>query len=365
MIEANKINGKTYGVPFDSGWYKTFTFLIRKDIREKHGFPEIKSYEDLEKFMYLVKEKEPDLVPYIPHGREFIGLEIPMVLNPEKKMVKSTVAPGIIYFKGNDGKVYNMFDEPEPILWDSWLYARKLYLDGILSKDTMQLFVQDFVKGKGAVSVAYGDAVKISDQTAIAKAVPGAEIESWSPFGADPDLKLVSNFKSGNFMAIPVTSRNKERAMMFLDWMVSSQENYDLFAYGIEGRDYEIVDGDCFRWKLDTQWYYFAWAWVQNPTQDRMQAGLPENAKAALAFRANADNFEPDIALGWEFDRSPVKNEIAQYNAAAKEMLNPIMQGVVDPAVEFPKFKEKVYPIVKKIQEEMQRSLDEYLKNKK
>ncbi|NLO37952.1 MAG: hypothetical protein GX115_00475 [Ruminiclostridium sp.] len=37
-------------------------------------------------------------------------------------------------------------------------------------------------------------------------------------------------------------SRNKERVLMFLDWIQSSQENYRLFRYGLEGRDYNLVN---------------------------------------------------------------------------------------------------------------------------
>ncbi|MFC5649155.1 hypothetical protein ACFPYJ_08430 [Paenibacillus solisilvae] len=40
-----------------------------------------------------------------------------------------------------------------------------------------------------------------------------------------------------NFIAIPKASKNKERAMMFLDWVNANEENYTLVEHGVEGTD--------------------------------------------------------------------------------------------------------------------------------
>ena len=45
-------------------------------------------------------------------------------------------------------------------------------------------------------------------------------------------------FKNGN--AVPSTSTNPEGAVKFLNWLYSSQANYDLFFYGIEGVNYNV-----------------------------------------------------------------------------------------------------------------------------
>ena len=37
-------------------------------------------------------------------------------------------------------------------------------------------------------------------------------------------------------------SNNKERVLMFLNWIQAGTENYRLFRYGLEGRDYALVN---------------------------------------------------------------------------------------------------------------------------
>lgn len=42
---------------------------------------------------------------------------------------------------------------------------------------------------------------------------------------------------------INANSKNKERALMMIELLMTDKECYDLLQYGIEGRQYEIVDG--------------------------------------------------------------------------------------------------------------------------
>jgi large subunit ribosomal protein L7Ae len=64
-------------------------------------------------------------------------------------------------------------------------------------------------------------------------AVPEGEIETFSEWQYVPGMHD-SDYKVYNFLAVPKISKNKERAIMLLDWSNSSQEIYDLFAYGIK-----------------------------------------------------------------------------------------------------------------------------------
>ncbi|MEN2773510.1 hypothetical protein [Acetivibrio clariflavus] len=41
-------------------------------------------------------------------------------------------------------------------------------------------------------------------------------------------------------VAVASNSKNPERVLMFLEWLHKSQENYDLFRYGIKDRHYGL-----------------------------------------------------------------------------------------------------------------------------
>ncbi len=43
--------------------------------------------------------------------------------------------------------------------------------------------------------------------------------------------------------AIPSSSKNAERALMFVEWVHQSQEHYDLVRYGIKGKHYDLAKG--------------------------------------------------------------------------------------------------------------------------
>lgn len=52
-----------------AGWLES-GFLIREDLREKYGMPELKTVADVEKFLYIVKEKETTVKPFDIGGRK-------------------------------------------------------------------------------------------------------------------------------------------------------------------------------------------------------------------------------------------------------------------------------------------------------
>ena len=58
--------------------------------------------------------------------------------------------------------------------------------------------------------------------------IPGGELETFT--FRDYSMPMIRMTKVNNFACISSTSNNKERAMMFLDWMRASKENYDVYV---------------------------------------------------------------------------------------------------------------------------------------
>ena len=54
---------------------------------------------------------------------------------------------------------------------------------------------------------------------------------------------IVATSGSANMTLINANSKNKERALMMIELLMTDKECYDLLQYGIEGRQYEIQDG--------------------------------------------------------------------------------------------------------------------------
>lgn len=361
LLEANKVNGKLYAVPLEVNFVRPWTFVIRKDIREKLGVAPIKTLDELVDFMYKVKEQKLDITPFIPNGPEHIGMLLASMRDPGANLAQVLKYPGL-YTKGNDGKVYNMFDEMDTNLMATFELNHKLYQDGILAKDALTLKNAEFAKGKAAVSTFFDFGVNLATRTALEKAVPGASAEAFSLY--DPSMKLSSTYKAGNYIAVPVISKNKERAVQFINWL-NQKDNYDLLAYGIKGKNWEDAGEGLFKPIAENPYAGIPFAWGWNPKLDRLDASLPEDVINLNKWQRDPANFTADILAGFTFDPSPVSNEVAQLNNTGVELYDPIVMGVVDPTEGLAKLKEKAYDNVKKIQAEYQKQLDAFLASKK
>lgn len=361
MMEANKVNGKLYAIPLEVNFIRPWTFVIRQDIREALGIDPINSYDELISFMYAVKEKYPDITPYIPNGPEHIGVKLASMLDPTANLAPVLNYAGL-YTKGNDGKVYNIFDDMDPMLMKTFETNHKLYQDGILAKDALTLRNSEFAKGKAAVTTFNDFGVNLSTRTALEKAVPGAKAEAFSMF--KPDMKLYSTYKAGNFIAVPVVSKHKERAIQFINWL-NRKENYDLLAYGIEGKNWEDVGDGLYKPIPENPYAGIPFAWGWNPKLDRIDASFPEDVIELNKWERDPANFMPDILAGFTFDPNPVANEVAQLSNLSVEFYDPIVMGVVEPNEGLAAFKKNAYEVVKKVQAEYQKQLDVFLASKK
>ena len=62
LLEANKINGHIYSIPFLTAYTDPQIINIRKDIREELGMQPVKSLDDFRKYLDGVQAKHPDYV---------------------------------------------------------------------------------------------------------------------------------------------------------------------------------------------------------------------------------------------------------------------------------------------------------------
>jgi putative aldouronate transport system substrate-binding protein len=368
MFDANKFQGKIYALPLGNSHLDGRTYLVRKDLREKYGVPEIKTYEELIAFAYKIKENEKKIIPILTSGQpgqkdqSWGAFRSFMTFDPEILRSDALGQSIILHYKNNDGKVYNLFDEMEPMVW-SWIEeARKLYTDGLIHPDI--LAIKDvntiFESGDVAILATNGFGVPTQMINSIPKNVPGAEVEAVTFMPLEKG-KVTTNFKQANFQAIPKVSKNKERSMMFLNW-TAQKENYDLLAYGIEGKDYEAIGEDQYKSLPDSKYGFFPYAWVWNPTQDRLNAGFDPVSIDHYKFNANADNLITSALTGFSFDPEPVANEVSLYSSIEDKYYSSLFNGVMDPTETWNKLKSESEGYLKKIQIELQKQIDEFLK---
>jgi putative aldouronate transport system substrate-binding protein len=364
MWEANKVNGSVIGIPLAVSYSGGKGFLVRKDIREKIGFREIETLDDYIDFLYAVKEKE-SIIPLTPGSATTEGI-LPYIFeqSPGKYdyIQPTNVLSNLnytLYYKNNDGIVYNLFETEEPVIMDGLKQIRQWYLDGIIHPDIMAVKNGNevYISGKTASIVKNDFGVNPQWEADLQGNMPGAESEYINFY--DFNEKRITNFQASNFIFVPKYSKNKERAIQFLNW-AHEKENYDLLAYGIEGKHWEAVGDKGYR-VLDNSYGWWPYLWIWNPDLNRENADLPQEIIDMNLWTQNAENYIPDILTGFSFDAAPVANEIAQLNATAVELFNPIRHGAFDFDQSWANYKEKAAPLAKAIQQELQQQIDRFL----
>ena len=374
ILNANRAKGPDgeyhlYGIPLGDYYGRAMQFLVRKDIREEMGVPEIKTEQELIDFAYKVKEAHPELTPIIT-GRAAGNTMAAMLAAfdlyeiPDYMWITDMGWEGVFYFKNNDGKIYNIFDDMPKPLWEDILLSRKLYQDGILHPDVMSLpdWYAKVQEGSCAISCGADIGVAGSLQAALSQADPNGVYEAVTFYDFAQDKKFATDFKAWDFCFIPSTStaENKARTLQFLNWVAESQENFDLCAYGIQGVTWEPVGDKQFKVDSDL-WAAETWTWVRNAAYERYDSNYTEADLAHIDRFHDKDFFTSSVLSGFSFNSEPVSNQVSQYNVALQKYWFAIQNGAVDPEEGMKLFREEAYDAVTAICAEMQRQIDAYL----
>ncbi|MBM7568742.1 putative aldouronate transport system substrate-binding protein [Paenibacillus sacheonensis] len=367
--DANTFNGKTMGVPLSIFTIQGHSVNIRKDVREALNLPLVQSYEDLENYLYKAHEKYPNLT-LGPGASDLSYTWVNWQLRDDTSLnIRPTQALNssvVLYYKGNDGKAYNLFDEMEPGVWSKIEDARKLYTDKVIAQDvlTSKNIGRDTIVKNITMAAPQNVFGPIINKEELGKTIPGGELEAVRFFDLTPG-KNISNFMVDNFVVIPKVSKNKERAMMFLDW-ANQEGNYMLVEHGVKGKDWEETGEKRFKQLVPNQDQngggLGSFSLVWNPVMEYTIDTTDEETMKYESFIRDANNFTADILTGFTFDATKVKNEIAQFSSIQGKYYAGIFNGAIDPDKYWETFKSEGAAPLKKIQTELQAQIDAFLK---
>ncbi len=347
------VNGKTYGIPAGAlgttkGYY---TATIRKDLREKYGLPEIKTMDGLLAFAEAVKSNNPEMIVFNEPPAAFHRGEV----------LQSTSLDGIV-FNYESMKAEAKYDRQDTM--DDALFLRDLYVKGYIDKDVMvgRDIRSDFNSGKAAIGG--GDVYEYNNYYRNI-AVPGAEVEFIKILLTDEPYMPTTTW---NFQSIAATSKNIDRAVMFINWIQENEDNYDMMTNGIKGNHYEIADGAIrIPEGVDPVTVGYAppeWMW-QNPNFLKPKgADAPDFMEQLLDFDKDTRLLSP--IMGFNFDQTPVKTEIAAISTIENKYKYGIASGVLEPEKVVPQFSEELKKAgLQKVIEEYQKQADAFLAENK
>lgn len=217
------------------------TFLVRKDIYEAIGSPDMTTQEGFEEAVKKAVEMFPEVdgKPLIPIGSHIFEEN---GCNSFDNFLMNFLA--VPYEK--DGKLYDRHTDPEYL---SWLkFFRKLGEEGYLSSD---IFVDQRTQmnekvAEGRYFCMLYQRTDIADQesTLYEKNPDSIYIAVDGPKNSKgDDYVLPTNAINGwTLTLISKNCKHPDRAIAFLDYMMS-EEGQKMISLGVEGEMYDWVDG--------------------------------------------------------------------------------------------------------------------------
>ena len=351
--------GKIYSVPRVVPSAQTgYGIAYREDLRKKYNLPEIKTISDLQTFLDAIAKNEKGMIPYAGSVaglyREYAAQD----------MFINGLNGDILYVDANDKdlKVKYYYDSPEfknaADKINSWNES------GLAPKDpkvATTIGTAEFNAGK--IAAMASNLLWVAENIGNLKnTVPTAEIEFAF---LNPDKPKYVIAAADNTLSVLANSKKVNQSVQFLNWVRTSQENYDLFNYGIEGVNYKAVGKNMDVAGISKENLYKIKTWMLTDFRfERFNSNLPESYKTKVQNWDKGAKTSPII--GFVVDPTPVKDIIANMKTIDDQYVNLIARGLI-------KYSDKIVEMdakykaagLDKLIAEVQKQLDAYIATKK
>ncbi len=325
--DSVKVNGKIYAVPNNYSEYTAYGFVSRTDLMEKYGVTGISSITDME--TYMDAALKDGMTPL--NGSSNLAMDL------YRMFVAATGgwidAPGIpfteMYLVGDKDNPYEVLHPAFTDEFEAFAVKMREWADkGYWSKDILSSSQDDkdnFHNGLSAAYISHQPDWTGSYGTLVQK-LPGIDTE----FYCFPEAggKIIKSTGVGAATAVNVNSKYPERCLMVIEKLMTDKECYDLFQYGIEGRQYEVADGKITKpadYNAETDGGGFAgWAF----RTDRLN--IPQSTEDPRRYTLNEEwsktAFDSPY-IGFSFDSSKVSTELASIASVDSQLGIQILLG--------------------------------------
>ncbi|TYQ16866.1 UNVERIFIED_CONTAM: putative aldouronate transport system substrate-binding protein [Acetivibrio alkalicellulosi] len=359
-LEAPRIDGKLYAIPTAKDMTGVGGVLINKALVDKYNFDlsTIRSPEDFEPMLKVIKENEPGVVPFLStqgdHSSYFLQ-------DFYENIIRAEIPIGVKKTATGEPKVYNMQETPEFTRIAN--LTRDWYKKGYINSDVATLNNGMPIK-RAQKAFMWGEQLKPGKAEEM-KAQLGYEVvqvnayADLTPFASTGDL-------TNSMLVIPRTSKHPEKAMAFLNLMFHDKEVKNLLSWGIEGVHYKKIGENQIDFAdgvdANNSGYTGIAQWAMGGNQFLDYLWVSESSDKWEKMNAFNQSATISKTLGWIFNTEPVKAEVAALATVGIEFGRPIGSGIVDYDEHYPKMKSAMEAAgVDKVIEEAQRQLDEFL----
>jgi putative aldouronate transport system substrate-binding protein len=373
-LKAAEINGIVYMVPTATPDRKAGVALIRRDLREKYGIPEVTKISELGPYLEAIKKNEPDMIPFNLDSQ--FDLPTPWIYLVNEKIAYTggpidsgnPMAQGVTYdYDDTSGQVFTMVEEPFLTAskfasttmkdwYDKGYVNKNPYANKTRSKD-------NFCEGKSGV--AFGNSLDVAAVTENC-AAKGIEVDIIT--AVSPQGHAVQNSWLNNGLAVAASSKNSERALQAMDLIMQDPAYVYLTTYGIEGKNYVITADDKIgtpegvssennTFPVDASGFWFVNKDILKPMAN-WPASYIEHRNSV------SEKLKPVLYGGFTFNSENVKSQIANIANVSTQYANPLYIGAVKNVDEsLTQLTDKLQAAgLDKVKAEVEKQTQEYLK---
>lgn len=342
LVEGASINGELFGIPSNKEVGRQTVFTFNKRLVEEYDFDisTVKTIEDLEPMFEVIKENEPNITPLATHDfKPYLPFDY----------IMSAKLPFAVPFEGDTDTIINFFETD--IAMETFKTMHKYYkagyvkADAATSTDTWPFDVENWF-------------VRMPDSQPYADLLwsRSAKYDVISTPAEEP--VIINESVTGAIQAISVTSENPEKVMEFLNLLNTDAYLRNLVDKGLEDVHYTKNDDDLI---TDLE------ARIENYNMPTYSLGnhfnlyLYEDDPVDKwdAFEEFNDEAVTAPTLGFHFDSSPVRTEIAAISNVSEEYFTGLATGTLDPEEYIPIANEKFEKAgLQKVIDEIQEQYD-------
>lgn len=352
-IDACYVGDALYGLPSYREFATCAGLVCRTDILEELNVDSnsITTWKDVDELLIKVQQAHPELDVLVPANVG--GGMLEMAFNGVFDVLQTEMVG--VYADGSHGlTAYNLYDTDEfmEIAQMAYDWNQKGYFiaDSTTITDTRQTFLQ--------AGSCFGYIGLIH---------PGTRTQESINAGCDVTTIQITDRTRGTTnvsfsqYTIPLGSDAPEKAMAVLNMIYTNPDAQNLFHYGIEGKDYEIIRDGVAGYPEGVDGTNAGWT---------NEVWLTGNAPAGLSWETDPDdiweqyadfndNATVSPAYGFTFDSSNVRTEITAVQNVLDKYTAMIYSGLADPEEAVAQFNDELNAAgMEKIVDEAQIQLD-------
>lgn len=351
IYNGTRINGKIYGIPSIRDFGADYGMVMRKDLVDKYNIDlsKVKTWRDLTDVFKVIKENEPNIAPLVASGQA--GQPVNYMIPPVIDSLGDGL--GVIKLDDPEMKVVNKYalDEYRELVE----LVREWYEAGYILPDTATTQEAGINLVKSGKGFGYFNNLKpgYAEQESM---LTNHEMVAVSL----SDVIIQSSGATSFMMSIARNSTDPAAAMKFLNLLYTDADVINLLANGIEGKHYVIKeDGQITRpegvtetgyqfnqWEIGNNFLTLVW---DNQAPDIWEKMKAHNESGIVS-----------PALGFTFDQSPVKSEVAAVTNVLDEYKIGVESGTLEVEMLDKFIQELENAGIDRIIAEKQKQLDEW-----